>query len=120
MWDRRNRILHASIHPWNLLKVQELDLQIDEEYQQGYQHLQRKDYKWLHRTLAVMKKLTPEAKQQWLTSIQLSRRTYERNTTVQYQAMHSECSTMNRWLTGVPPRTTENQNEQADGRAGDL
>jgi hypothetical protein len=117
MWDHRNRILHASTHPWNLLKVQELDLNIEDEYRQGYQNLQRKDYKWLHRTLAVMKKLTPEAKQQWLTSIQLSRRTYERNTTAQYQAMRSERSTMNRWLTGVPPRTTADHNEQANGLA---
>jgi hypothetical protein len=115
MWDHRNRILHASTHPWNLLKVHELDLKIDDEYRQGYQNLQRKDYKWLHRTLAATKKLTPEVKQQWLTSIHLSRQTYERNTTAQYQAMRSERSTMIRWLTGVPPRTTENQTEQANG-----
>ncbi len=117
MWDHRNRILHASTHPWNLLKVHELDLKIDDEYRQGYQNLQRKDYKWLHRTLAATKKLTPEVKQQWLTSIHLSRQTYERNTTAQYQAMRPERSTMIRWLTGVPPRTTENQTEQANGLA---
>jgi hypothetical protein len=45
MSDHRNRILHASIHPWNLLKVQALDFEIEEEHRQGYQHLQHKDYK---------------------------------------------------------------------------
>ena len=56
MWDHRNRILHASSHPWNLLKVQELDLQIADQYRQGYLNLQRKDYRWLHRTPATHEK----------------------------------------------------------------
>jgi hypothetical protein len=117
MWDHRNIILHTSSHPWNMIKVHELDRQIDDQYRQGYLNLQWKDYKWLHITVAVMKKLSPEAKQQWLTSIHLSRQTYERNTTAQYQAMRSKSSTMIRWLMGVPPRTTAAQTKEANGLA---
>jgi hypothetical protein len=66
MWDNRNKILHASTHPWNLIKIRAADHQTEAEYKQGHQNLLTKDYKWLKQSLQTTKKLQIETKLQWI------------------------------------------------------
>jgi len=79
-------------------EIAELDSQIEEEYAQGYSMLLRKDYKWLQRTIQQTIKLPEEAKRQWLTSVGLARKRYDRDTTQQYLSLSTERDTMDRWL----------------------
>jgi len=101
MWDHRNNVLHASLHPWNLIEVRQADIQIEEEYARGYENLLRKDYKWLRQSLQTVKKLPIENKLQWIESVRLARIRFDRDTVAQFQSFRPERTAIARWIAGT-------------------
>jgi ribonuclease HI len=109
MWDHRNKILHASLHPWKLIEVSIADQQIDEEYDRGYINLLRKDYKWLTQPLRTVKKLPIEDKLQWIESVRLARLRFDRDSVAQFQSFQPERNAIAKWMkTSNLPRETDN------------
>jgi hypothetical protein len=98
MWDHRNRILHASTHPWNLIKVRAADRQIEDEYERGHQNLLTKDYKWLKPSLHTTKKLPIETKLQWIESVRLARLRFGSGTVAQFQLFRPERRAIATWM----------------------
>jgi hypothetical protein len=108
MWDHRNKILHASVHPWKLIKVSQADSQIDEEYERGYINLLRKDYKWLTQPLRTVKKLPIEDKLQWIESVRLARIRFDRDSVAQFQSFRPERDAIAKWMRTSLPKETNN------------
>ena len=98
MWDHRNKILHASTHPWNLIKIRAADQQIEDEYERGQQNLLIKDYKWLKQSLQTTKKLPFETKLQWIESVRLARLRFVSDTRTHFRSFCSERRTIARWM----------------------
>ena len=54
MWDHQNRILHGKLHRWIIAEEEQIDQQIEDEYECGYVNLPKKYYRWLVRPLKTM------------------------------------------------------------------
>jgi hypothetical protein len=112
MWDHRNGILHHKDHPWKQAESEALNSRIEDEYDQGPLHLDE-GAQWLRRTTQAVKNLPIEAKQQWLRSVELARRTYDRDTAAEYREMRPERTAMAAWLLPAPPPVPPNPNDAA-------
>jgi hypothetical protein len=97
MWDHRNGILHHKDHLWKQAESKALNSSIEDKYDQGPLHLDE-GAQWLWRTTQAVKDLLIEAKQQWLRSVELARRTYDRATAAEYRSMRNQNAQL--WLRG--------------------
>ena len=98
MWDNRNKILLASTHPWNLIKIRAADQQIEAEYERGHQNLLTKDYKWLKQSLQTTQKLPIETKLQWIESVRLARLRFASDTVAQFRSFRPERKAIAKWM----------------------
>ena len=90
--------MHASKHPWNLIKIRAADQQIEDEYERGQQNLLTKDYKWLKQSLQTTKKLPFETKLQWIESVRLARLRFLSDTVTHFRSFRSERRTIAKWM----------------------
>jgi hypothetical protein len=102
LWDHRNSILHHKDHPWKQAESEAANRMIEDEYDQGPLHLDEGSH-WLRRTPQAVKDLPIDAKQQWLRSVELARRTYDRDTAEEYRSMRPERTAMAAWLLPATP-----------------
>jgi hypothetical protein len=72
MWEHRNRILHDTITPAKLQKIEQATIRIQQEFDTGIAGLLPRDTHWVPQLIAIVLHYDLDVKAQWLESVALA------------------------------------------------
>jgi hypothetical protein len=108
LWEHRNGIKHSTLNPLKRREVQLYNDRITLEFATGDRCLLPRDKRWLRGSLGnLLRKLTPEQKQQWLTSVANARLRWQRRRALHASTQAASRRFFRRWLHTLEPSPPE-------------
>jgi len=99
MWEHRNDILHNTLTPAKLRRIEDMNTRIQDQFELGRDGLLPRNLHWLQAPEKVIR-YDFELKAQWLESITLARERFLARREINHEAMRTQRELMTNWLAG--------------------
>jgi hypothetical protein len=99
MWEHRNDILHTTLTPAKLRRIEDLNTKIQRQLKLGQGGLLPRNLHWLQAPETVLR-YDLDLKAQWLESIVLARERFLARREINHEAMRNQRELLTTWLAG--------------------